>query len=291
MGWPVQVVDVTGSTNTDLVAAARAGDRGPRVLAARSQTAGRGRLGRRWQSAPGASLAVSVLWAPAVPQAAWTWLPLVVGLGVLDASARSGAVVGVGPGAVALKWPNDVVVVEEQGTGADGGAPDGARRGLSKLAGILSEVVASPAGPVVVLGVGINLADPDLDTDPDPDLDHDQDHDDPDLAAGAAGGAATSLARAVSRDVTFEELLPVLVTALRVRLQHWEAAGGDAVVSGVAQDYRARCTTIGRRVRASTPGGERQGIAVDLDADGALLLDGPRGLPVRVSAGDVEHVR
>jgi BirA family biotin operon repressor/biotin-[acetyl-CoA-carboxylase] ligase len=270
MGWPVQVVDVTGSTNADLVDAARAGERGPRVLAARSQTAGRGRLGRRWQSASGASLAVSVLWAPAVPQPAWTWLPLVVGLGVLDACASSGAVVGGGAGAVALKWPNDVVVVEEEGTSGDGGAADGARRGLSKLAGILSEAVAAPAGPLVVLGVGINLADPD---------------------PGAAGGAATSLARAAGRDVGFEELLPVLLAALRVRLQHWEAAGGDAVVSGVAEDYRARCTTIGRRVSASTPGGVRQGIAVDLDADGALLLHGPRGLPVRVSAGDVEHVR
>ena len=286
MVWAVEVVDVTGSTNADLVRAARDGDRGPRVLVSRAQTQGRGRLGRTWQSAPGASLAASVLWAPAAPQAAWTWLPAAVGLAVLDAAAALGAAVGTGPGQVALKWPNDVVVVgprTDDGAAGAGGAGTvvGARTGLAKLAGILSEVAAGPRGPVVVLGVGINLADPD-----------------PRLA----GDAATSLARVLGRAVPLEEVVPVLVDALRARLLGWEAAGGDADAAGLVAGYRAVCTTLGRQVRAATPGGTREGVAVDLDPDGSLVLDQARpgaggaaaGVPgrrVRVAAGDVEHVR
>lgn len=280
MGWSVRVVDVTGSTNADLVEAARTGDRGPRVLAARSQTAGRGRLGRRWQSAPGASLAMSVLWAPAVAQAAWTWLPVVVGLGALDAVRHLGAAVGTGPGEVALKWPNDVVVVQPAAPGpraATEAGPAGATTGLAKLAGILAEAVAGPAGPAVVLGVGVNLDDPDPDPEPRP-------------ASGPAP-AATSLRRVLSDEVTLDEVLPVLAAAVQDRLERWERAGGDAVASGAAADYRAVCSTLGRRVVATTPGGTREGTAVDVDPDGSLVLDSPVAGLVRVSAGDVEHVR
>ncbi len=269
----MEVVDVTGSTNADLVRAAHDGQRGPRVLAARSQTAGRGRLGRRWQSPPGASLAVSVLWAPAVPQAAWTWLPMLVGLAVLDAAGALGARVGTAPGGVALKWPNDVVVLDGAPPVPDEQGP-GARAGLAKLAGILSEVVAGAGGPVVVLGAGLNLADPD----PPP-----------------PGARTASLAGLLGRTPAVEEVLPVLVAALEQRAGRWQAAGGDPVACGLVEDYRALCTTLGRRVRASTPGGTRAGLAVDLDPDGSLVLepDGPGGPGprTRVSAGDVEHVR
>ena len=75
----------------------------------------------------------------------------------------------------------------------------------------------------------------------------------------------------------------------------WETAGGDAVRAGAEADYRRVCTTLGRQVRASAPGGVREGTAVDLDPDGSLVLqtagsDGP-GPRVRVAAGDVEHLR
>ena len=281
MVWTVRVVDVTGSTNADLVQAARDGERGPTVLVARAQTAGRGRLDRSWHSAPGASVSVSVLVAPAVPQAAWTWLPALVGLAVLDACALLGARVGTGVGSVGLKWPNDVVVVERDvDPGADPGAdPDvgaeGARTGLAKLAGILAEAVVGPDPAAVVLGVGVNLTEPDL-TDPD--------------QGGLAGARAASLSTLLGRPVDLDEVVPVLVDALRARLLGWEAAGGDAAAAGVVADYRRVCTTLGRHVRAVSPGVVRGGVAVDLAADGSLVLDGPGGL-VLVTAGDVEHLR
>ena len=122
----------TGSTNADLLA--RGGPEG-QVLVAEEQTAGRGRAGRTWVSAPGASLTFSVLLRPAsVPPAARGWLPLLTGVAVA-AAVRSAAGV-----AAVLKWPNDVLV------------------GDRKLAGILVEQFS--AGDAVVVGVGINVTTP-----------------------------------------------------------------------------------------------------------------------------------
>ena len=128
----VEVVASTGSTNADLLA--RGGPEG-QVLVAEEQTAGRGRAGRTWVSAPGASLTFSVLLRPSsVPPASRGWLPLLTGVAVA-AAVRSAAGV-----AAVLKWPNDVLVDDR------------------KLAGILAE--QSPAGDAVVVGVGLNVATP-----------------------------------------------------------------------------------------------------------------------------------
>lgn len=134
--WPeVQVVSSTGSTNADLVAAARAG-RAPvgTVRLAWYQTGGRGRLDRRWEAPPGSMAAVSVL-VDAAPVAAdrLPWLSLVTGLGIVRGVEDA---TGLRP---ELKWPNDVLL--------DGG----------KVCGILAERVEGPDGARVVLGFGLNL--------------------------------------------------------------------------------------------------------------------------------------
>lgn len=126
----VTVLAETGSTNADLVSAARRGATEGSVLAAEAQTAGRGRMGRSWVSMPRAALTFSVLLRPKlVPAAARGWIPLLAGIAVADALHR---VAGVD---ARLKWPNDVLV-------ADG-----------KLAGILAE----QSGDAVVVGIGINI--------------------------------------------------------------------------------------------------------------------------------------
>lgn len=128
----LDVVEVTGSTNTELAAAARDDAADRTVLLAERQTAGRGRLGRSWQAPPRSGLAVSVLLRPAeVPPARWGWLPLLTGLALCEVVGELAAVDAV------LKWPNDLLL--------------GPRRG--KAAGILAEV----AGDAVVVGVGLNV--------------------------------------------------------------------------------------------------------------------------------------
>src|SRR5215475_574813 len=126
----VRIVASTGSTNTDVLRFAAAGAPEGLVLATESQTAGKGRQGRVWQTRPGTALTFSVLLRPdPVPQPARGWLPLLAGVAVVHAL---GQVSGLD---ARLKWPNDVLV------------------GQRKLAGILAEQAAG----TVVVGIGVNL--------------------------------------------------------------------------------------------------------------------------------------
>jgi len=127
----IRVVAETGSTNSDLLTEARSGLAEGVVLAAETQSAGRGRMGRHWISPPGAALAFSALLRPEdVPPASRGWVPLLAGVAVALALRGQAAV------EAWLKWPNDVQV-------------NGA-----KLAGILAE----QAGDAIVVGTGINVS-------------------------------------------------------------------------------------------------------------------------------------
>jgi BirA family transcriptional regulator, biotin operon repressor / biotin---[acetyl-CoA-carboxylase] ligase len=129
----VRLVDETGSTNADVLAAARAGAAEGLVVVAELQTAGRGRLGRDWASPPRAGLTFSVLLRPppAVPARRRSWLPLLVGLSLHRAVTRLGEV------EAWLKWPNDLLL-----------GP-----GRRKAAGLLLQA----DGGALVVGVGLNV--------------------------------------------------------------------------------------------------------------------------------------
>ena len=128
-------VDATVSTNTDLLAAGLPHAECD-VLAAESQSGGRGRLGRRWQSQPGGSLCLSFAMAwPGGPAAA-VGASLVAGLAVAEA-LRSLGVAELG-----LKWPNDLWARDR------------------KLGGLLVEFGGPAAAPFLVVGLGLNLALP-----------------------------------------------------------------------------------------------------------------------------------
>ena len=139
---PVAVLPSTGSTNADAADQVREGAPEGFTVVADEQTAGRGRLDRRWTSPFGAGLAMSVVLRPVVPDAAWGWIPLMAGLAVAEALGAQGV-------SASLKWPNDVVV--------DGAARDGGP-GPRKLGGLLVERV----GAALVVGIGVNV---DLDVD------------------------------------------------------------------------------------------------------------------------------
>ncbi|HEX2331684.1 MAG TPA: biotin--[acetyl-CoA-carboxylase] ligase [Burkholderiales bacterium] len=126
-GAEVRVVERCTSTN-DLLLKERIGERAV-LLVAEEQTAGRGRRGRRWHSAPGAGITFSLARRVRRPARELPALSLVAGVAV----AR--ALHGLGVGAARLKWPNDLVV-------------DGA-----KLGGILVETRG--AGHAVI-GIGLN---------------------------------------------------------------------------------------------------------------------------------------
>jgi len=126
----IRTVAETGSTNADLLAEAAAGAPEGLWLRAESQTGGRGRVGRSWQSPPGNLYASTIVRLHAGEPEAAT-LALVAAVALEEVTSAY-----VGPGLVQLKWPNDLMA------------------GPAKLAGILLE----RAGDAVVIGFGVNLA-------------------------------------------------------------------------------------------------------------------------------------
>ena len=193
-GLSVEVVARTDSTNTRLIERARAtsgrrdgpvtrpgaldaideprtphgrrlGDASPCLLVAEQQTRGRGRLGRDWQSSPGASLTFS-LSLPLAP-ADWSGLSLVVGVALaealdapvcapfdatldatvdatVDAPVSSVVSVPAPLPRIGLKWPNDLWLLESPGRGR-------------KLGGVLIETVAVGQRRLCVVGIGLNV--------------------------------------------------------------------------------------------------------------------------------------
>jgi BirA family transcriptional regulator, biotin operon repressor / biotin---[acetyl-CoA-carboxylase] ligase len=132
--WDVRRLDTIDSTNRYALDEARAGAPTGLVAVADHQRAGRGRLGRSWDAAPGSSLLVSVLLRPALTPDALGVVTMAAGCAL---AAAVHEVAGFEPG---LKWPNDLVV------------------GDRKLAGLLAEAdVVSGDVRAVVIGAGCNL--------------------------------------------------------------------------------------------------------------------------------------
>ncbi len=135
--WDIHWLDEVGSTNTYVHDLARQGAPDGLVAVADHQTAGRGRLDRRWESPPGANLLASVLLRPVCDGSD---VHLCAGALALAGADACREVAGVEP---ALKWPNDLLL-------------DGA-----KLAGVLAEAeFVGPSPVAVVVGIGINVAWP-----------------------------------------------------------------------------------------------------------------------------------
>ncbi|PYC77591.1 biotin--[acetyl-CoA-carboxylase] ligase [Streptomyces tateyamensis] len=129
----LDVVEETGSTNSDLTARSREGEPEGAVLVAERQYAGRGRLDRAWSAPARSGLFLSMLLRPTVPRERLGWLPILVGVSVAATVHRVSGV------SVGLKWPNDLQV-----------EIDGEER---KLGGILTELT----GEAVVAGLGLNV--------------------------------------------------------------------------------------------------------------------------------------
>jgi BirA family biotin operon repressor/biotin-[acetyl-CoA-carboxylase] ligase len=242
------------STNRYLLAEARSGAPEGVVAVAEFQTAGRGRLGRRWEAPAGSNLLMSVLLRPALGPDQRHLVSSALCLAAGDAVEQVAGVV------LAVKWPNDLL------------GPGG-----RKVAGVLAEADVSAPGPTpapppaVVVGIGINVNWP-VDDDGLP----------PELV-----GVAGSLRRLVGGPVDRTELLASLLESLEPWADELGSAAGRARLVGT---LGSRCSTIGTEVRVEQAGGNLVGTAVDLTPDGHLMVE-VDGDVQTVLAGDVVHLR
>jgi BirA family transcriptional regulator, biotin operon repressor / biotin---[acetyl-CoA-carboxylase] ligase len=264
MWTSLDVVERTGSTNTDLASRARDGSAHEgAVLVAEEQTAGRGRLEREWSAPPRSGIFVSMLIVPPVPQERWGWVPLLAGVATASALARTAGI------DTKLKWPNDVLVDiggEERKTGGI----------LAERTDVTAEQGSGDEGKGagragIVLGIGLNVS-----------------LREPELPVPAAGSLVLAGAQAADRD----PLLRAVLRSVEDWYGRWAAADGDPVASGLLEAYAAGCATLGRHVRAELPGGgELVGEAVAVDSDGRLVIGTEEGVQRPVAAGDIVHLR
>lgn len=247
---PVRWFGEIDSTNRFLADEARGGARSGLVAVAGHQTAGKGRLGRRWDAPAGENLLMSVLLRPG-GDVDPHYVNVCLAMAAADACR---ALAGVDAG---LKWPNDLVVGER------------------KLAGVLAELVTAAEGgarPAVVVGIGLNVnwSPPDGD------------------APGAP--LATSLSREMAdsgrRRLAVDEVLGRVLEHLDARIMAVFATGGTRRLIG---EYRERCVTIGTRVTVLTVDGAFSGTATGVTDAGHLVVRDERCREREFGAGDVVH--
>jgi BirA family transcriptional regulator, biotin operon repressor / biotin---[acetyl-CoA-carboxylase] ligase len=178
------------STNTLLLETAANGAPEGTVYLADEQTAGRGRGGHIWHSAPGHGLYLSVLAKPSLPLRKALWISLATGLAVQSAIH---SVTGL---RIDIRWPNDLLAHNK------------------KLGGILIETAVAPAiapaDPLLrhaVIGIGLNIH---------------HDHFPPELAP-----LATSLRILTGQQQSRNALLRAILRALDLELTHLEAQTPD----------------------------------------------------------------
>lgn len=241
----------TASTNADAFAYEAMGARLPAWIIADTQTAGRGRSGRSWQSIEG-NLLASYVFHTACDVAHATQLAFVAGLAVAD------TVAGALPNDAAppqLKWPNDVLM-------------NGA-----KLAGILVQTGPSSRPKnqghapklTAVIGIGLNVA------------------------AAPDGLDQPTTCLAAHRPKTCPPLNPrILLDTLDRNLAGWLLRWRDAAGwPDIRAVWMERNGLIGRRVKLDGVRNLQHGVLSGIDETGALLISLDDGTRSRVTVGDV----
>ena len=231
LGTRLFLHDTLESTNAFLLARATEARDGA-VAWAESQSAGRGRLGRRWQAPRGSSVLLSVLLIEPADS------PLLELAGLLAALATCEAIEATTECSPAVHWPNDVTIAGR------------------KVCGVLAEssLIANAAGPrrALVIGVGINCL-------------QQSGHFPPELA-----DIATSLEIASSQPIDRAAVAAKLLARLDhwLGVARDTADGWSALRAA----WRAWCQDFGTRVTLEQDGREHRGTALDVADDGSLIV-------------------
>ncbi|HOD13081.1 MAG TPA: biotin--[acetyl-CoA-carboxylase] ligase [Spirochaetota bacterium] len=209
------------------------------AVIAREQTGGRGRHGRTWHSGPGQDLTFSAVLIPHGTASGIACVTLLAGLAVYRAIRP---LLGEN---LHLKWPNDI------------------RYGDRKLGGILCEAVPRNEGPIVIIGIGINVNSVDF---PSP-----------------IGGTATSLKAITGKDYDVPGLCEEILDCLADLFPHFRVPLEEAII----REWTGASRSTGKAVRFAHAGIERQGIIEGINRDGSLRISIPGAEPVAQYRGEV----
>ncbi|MEM7798571.1 MAG: biotin--[acetyl-CoA-carboxylase] ligase [Chloroflexota bacterium] len=216
------------------------------VAIADFQSAGRGRLGRQWVTPPGAALLHSILLKPNWPLIQASWLTMIAGIVVVD------AIKTLYDFDVKLKWPNDVVALQDQA--------------LHKIGGILVETTVNQARlaeAVIGIGLNVNISAGDLPT--------------------TQGLPASSLLLLTGQQHPRTAVAYETLSRIERAFEH--SAKGNSPLEA----WRDKLITLGEKVTvvSQIDRAEREGRAIDVDEWGRLIIEDQQGRRQAVAAGDV----
>lgn len=233
--------DSLPSTNLEAARLAREGAAEGLCIVASEQTAGRGRLGRQWLSPRDAGLYCSTLLRPQFDQNLWPVITLMSAVAVHEALLAACVL------QTDIKWPNDILHDEK------------------KLCGILAEIVETPTGRAVIVGIGINLTNNSFP---------------PELVA-----TATSVSQATGRPADLEQ---VLVRLQECFVDWYERLNRPQGVGEIVAAWSQRSSYAeGKEIVIKDADTELRGTTRGLKLDGALQVETDSGEIKIVRAGDV----
>ena len=231
------------------------------VVLTDSQTAGKGRRGRRWVDVPGCNVLMSILFRPLFPPHI---LVMITSLAVVD------SIVDICQVATTIKWPNDVLIEDR------------------KVAGILIETSHDSSGRIVaVAGIGVNVNGS---------IKELAEHASVQVPLTAM---ATTLESAcghrVNREVFIARLLQYIEKsyfALQQEITEKPTVGTmtrEPYTRLIRDRWRSHLATLGRTIVVQQGNSVISGIAEDVDESGELLLRSHSGELVRITWGDVAY--
>lgn len=243
----IEWLSTVDSTNAEAFRRAESGEAGPLWIGAAEQRDGRGRRGRAWVTGAG-DLAASLLFQPR------EWRPTATPIEIATLSyvaslSVTDVIEDVGIQSPArLKWPNDVLL------------------GGSKVAGVLLEA----RGPALAIGVGVNL------------MGAPESGEMPEERAEAPPAGALCAFTVALQELRAERILERLAARFQDRFAAW-VKGGFQVIR---EPWLARAERFQATVQARLPHETIEGRFVDVDDDGALVLQTSAGRR-RIHAADV----
>jgi BirA family biotin operon repressor/biotin-[acetyl-CoA-carboxylase] ligase len=245
LGKKVHAFPNVDSTNTVAFRLAMNGAQEGEVVVVESQAAGKGRMGRRWESPPGVNIYLSIILRPPFPP---NKMPLITLMTAVACAESIEEVTGVLP---SIKWPNDLLIGEK------------------KLGGILTEAdLELDRINFVVVGIGINVNMPRSAFPP------------------SIRDTATSLQEALGKQVSRVTLIQALFRRFELWYKRFKEDRGEEI----RRRWEELSQIRGKEVSVDFMGEMVQGMALEIDADGALLVQEAGGAVKRIVAGDV-HVR